>query len=129
MVKKNDKQQPRKVSLACKLTDAQKLQYSKGLAAAIAQRRSAEDNMKSHQTQLKAEIAGQEAQINLLSEKINSGHEYREVDCVFDYNWKAKVKSLVRLDTGETVREAPIDDAELQQHLDIDGRTEPEAGE
>ena len=126
MVKKADKQQPRKVSLACKLTDTEKLQYSKSLAAAIAQKRGAEDNMKSHQTQLKAEIAGQEATINLLSEKINSGHEYREVDCVFEYNWKAKVKTLVRLDTGETVREVPIDDAEMQQRLDVDG--EQEAG-
>lgn len=129
MVKKTDKQQPRKVSLACKLTDAEKLQYSKTLAASIAQKRGAEDNMKSHQTQLKAEIAGQEATINLLSEKINSGHEYREVDCVFDYNWKAKIKTLVRLDTGETVREAPIDASELQQRLDVDGETAPEARE
>ena len=50
--------------------------------------------------------------------KINAGYEMRDVECLITLNRpKAGVKEIVRVDTGEIVREEAMTPEELQQSL------------
>ena len=92
------------LELECVLTDEEKLRYSKELSEAISAKARAEESLKSFQTQKKAEIAKAEATINMLAEKINTGHEFRPVECEIKWDFKKKEKSWVRKDTSEVAK-------------------------
>ena len=102
--------------LECILNDTEKLAYSKDLGENITLKTRSEESLKSFQTQKKAEIAGHEAKINLLADKINTGREYREVECKIEFDWDEKVKSWVRKDTGANVKTERMSDEEISEH-------------
>lgn len=68
-------------TLECILTDPEKLQYSKQMSEAVSTKARQEENLKSVRTQIKAEITACEEKINSLADKINTGKEYRPVEC------------------------------------------------
>lgn len=103
--------------LECVLTDKEKLAYSKELSEAVSKKTRAEESLKSFQTQMRAEITGNEAKINLLAEKLNTGKEYREIDCEINYDFEKKEKTWVRLDTGEIVKTRAIPEEEMQEEM------------
>jgi len=105
------------LELECILTDKERLQYSKGLSETISAKARAEESLKSFQTQKKAEITGFEAKINLLADKLNTGREFRLVECKIKYDFKKREKNWVRKDTGEIVRIARIHEEEMQEEL------------
>lgn len=106
-----------KLELECVLTDKERLKYSKELSESISSKARAEESLKSFQTQKKAEVVKLEADINMLADKLNTGREFRLVECETKYNFKKKEKSWVRKDTGEIVRIARIAEEEMQEEL------------
>ena len=46
-----------------------------------------------------------EVQLTLLSQKVSTQHEWRDVQCHWAYNFTTDKKVLIREDTGEIVRE------------------------
>ena len=110
-------------------TDEEKLKYSKDLGEHLSEKRQQEDSLRSYQTQAKAEIASHDAQINLLADKINTGREYRDVECRIEYNWDKKTREWYRLDTGVMCREDIILEEDLQEHMQLEQEraTEEEA--
>lgn len=106
-------------TLECILTDAEKLKYGAEMAELHYKKSRAEDQLKSIQSAIKADIAAHEAKINDLSQKISTGREYREVQCAIVYDWDRKVKSSIRNDTGEIAHEDIIPDRELQEEMDL----------
>ena len=113
----NDREKTVKMMLECLLTDKEKLGYSKELGEAISKRNRALDSLKSFQTQAKADLAGVEANIAILADKLNTGHEYRDVECDIVYDWTAKEKRWIRSDTDVTVKTDIIPEKELQERL------------
>jgi len=111
-----------KLNLECVLTDQEKLAYSKQLAENLSKKQRAEDTLKSFNTQKKAEIAGLDAEINLKVDKINSGREYRDVECTIFWDWDRKVKVWTRTDTGEVAHEDIISEHELQEEADLQAK-------
>ena len=107
------------LSLECILTDSEKLKYSKSLAENICALQRKEDDLKAFSAQAKAEISGHQASVNLLSEKINRGREYRSVECSITYDFEAKEKSWIRSDTGEIARTDIITESELQEEASL----------
>jgi hypothetical protein len=108
------------LSLECILTDSERLAYSKSLAENISEKTKSENRLKSFSAQAKAEIAGHDADISLLCEKINTGREYRDVLCNIVYDWEKKTKQWIRTDMPDVVaRETKISADELQEHLDL----------
>lgn len=99
----------------CLLTDQEKLVYSKSLGENITLRSRAEEGLKSFSTQKKAEIAGYEASINLLADKINTGREYRDVECDIQFDLDEKLKTWVRKDTGEHAKVEKMTDEEIEE--------------
>lgn len=106
--------------LECTLTDQEKLAYSKTLSENVSKKARSEESLKSFQTQIKAEITSCEAQINLLAEKLNTGKEYRMVECEIRYDFKMKEKKWIRTDTGEVAKQEVISEEELQEEMELD---------
>ncbi len=105
--------------LECILTDTEKLIYSKELSEKISNKSRTEDNLKSFSSQAKAEIAGFDARINLLAEKLNTGKEYRPIQVEVMWNYTKGEKTWVRLDTKQIIKTDIIPTDELQQELEL----------
>jgi uncharacterized FlaG/YvyC family protein len=75
--------------------------------------------LKSVSTQNKAEISEFEAQMGKLSEKIRSGYEHRNVKCTKNFDYRLGTVTITRLDTGEIIRERPMDEHEKQIKLKL----------
>lgn len=105
--------------LACKLTKDELLAYSKDLSGALSDRKREEENLDSYKAQSKSKTQSLEGQINLLSEKIYSEKEYREIDCEWRYDFKKGVKTLFRLDTGEEIGNEIIAEHEKQEEMPL----------
>jgi hypothetical protein len=75
--------------------------------------------LKSVTTQIKSEIAKTEAEMAGLAEKIRSGYEQRRVECKKILDFTLKTVEVIRLDTGETVQERPMNADEAQLKLKI----------
>ena len=99
----------------CVLTDDEKLKYSKELSESISKKQRADDSLKSFSTQIKSEIASCEAKIDALADKLNSGREYRAIECSVKYDFDKKEKTWVRLDTGEIAKTDIITEKECQE--------------
>jgi hypothetical protein len=108
------------ITLECILTDDEKLKYSKTIAESVSKKARAEDALKSFQTQQKAEIAGFDASINSIAEKLSTGREYRPVECRLVLNFKTKTKNWVRTDTGEIGRTVPLDESDYQEPIPLE---------
>jgi hypothetical protein len=106
--------------LECVLTDNEKLAYSADLAEHIGNKARAEDNLKSFKSQIKSEIDGHTAAINLLSGKISSGKEFRLVDIEIHFDYNTRMKTYIRKDTGQVFKTEGIRQDELQLHLDLE---------
>lgn len=111
---------PRKetIHVAVDLTDAEVNKYAREQSDYISRKARAEDNLKSSSSQIKSEIAGLEANINRLAGIINSGHEYRNIECQIEIDYKKKVKRWRDKD-GIVRKEEPASDEDMQQELNL----------
>lgn len=107
------------VNCECRLEDRERLQYGKQLAAEMSKLHRLQERLASFRSQINAQIKQANAQINVLSEKLNSGVEYRDIECDVTYNWETKEKMWWRRDTRELARQDIIPEAELQEELEI----------
>ena len=114
-----------KINLECKLTDAEKLAYFKESSEAVRSRDRAEDELATMQKQKKADIAKYDEKINRLAGYMNSGFEYRFIDCVIEYDFKAKERRWIRQDTKEIAKTDIIPEADLQEEMRL---TNPKKG-
>lgn len=105
--------------LPCPLTDEETLEMSSKLAGLHQQKLEVEGKKKEAVNDFGVRIKKIDAEVHLLSNNIYSGKETRNVECRMDYDWPAGKKTLVRLDTGEVVREEVISDFERQQHMEF----------
>lgn len=106
-----------KIQCKCILTDEETLKYSREMSSAKSKQSRFENELKSFTTMKKAEIQEQETKVLIMSEKINNGYEFREVECDIVYDFYSKIKRWVRKDTGEIEKEDIISERELQEEL------------
>jgi hypothetical protein len=108
------------LTLQCFLTDEEKADYSSKLAQAVSDKRAKDAEMESYRAQYKAEITSHENNITLFAEKVNTGKEFRPIECVIEYNFKRKIKEWIRKDTGEIAKDDIISESELQEEADLE---------
>ena len=115
------KKETRKESLRleCILTDQERLVYSKELGETLTENSVAEEALKTFQAQAKSELATLKGRISGLANKLNTGREYRQVECVVTYDYKAKEKIWTRTDTGEICRTDIIPERDLQEEIEL----------
>lgn len=110
-----------KLSLKCHFTEAEVLQLGKDLAQASANAAAIEDELKTVTAQVKAKLAEQEAQVASNTSKIQSGFEYRQVDCEVRLgDPKPTKKTIIRLDTNAVVEVRDLSSEEHQYMLKLE---------
>lgn len=104
--------------LRCDFTDAEIIDLSKKLARQISEHSAAERELKEVTSQLKANVTAKETAMAQTASLVQNGYEYRTVDCqrFFDHPEKGK-KSLIRMDTGDTVSIDRMSGDDLQGQL------------
>jgi hypothetical protein len=99
-------------------TEDETKEIAKQLAPSVTSKTRAEEEQKSAQAQFKQRIELEVTQIQRLSNNINMGWEMREIECVVEFHKPRQgVKRIIRLDTGEIVREQQMSGGELQEKL------------
>ena len=114
--------------LRCDFTDAEIAETAKQLARANYKRTSLEQQKKEVDSALKGEIEAENSVIQRLSNCINTGHEYRNIECRIELDTpEPGKKRVVRLDTGEEVSVRLMTDADRQMVLDLQAAADAEA--
>lgn len=91
---------------------------SKSLAMNVQRQTQTGEEQKAAQAQFKERLRRFTSEINKLSRDINNGWEMRNIICRVVYHSPTQgVKLIVREDTGELVREAPMTRSEMQEKL------------
>ncbi len=110
-----------KLNLKCVLTQDEKLAIGQTMAESLNEIGSLENDAKTMASDFKAKIASREATLNSDKNKLQSGYEYREIDCELEYDQPmAGKKTLVRLDSNTTVEITNMTDEEKQQSLPLE---------
>ena len=100
-----------------KPSDNMKLEYTAQIVNALNTISQLEDDMRSYQTEKKAEIQKYQAIINLSRSKINRGKDTKKVQVTMVKDFAKRIKTYVMNDTGEVVRTVPLLDEEMQMEL------------
>jgi len=104
--------------LQCTLTEEELKKYSQNLARVAQEKNEIEGRKKQAMSDFNAQIASKEADITTFAAKVNSGWEFRNVDCEWIYDWENGTKSLYRKDTDECLaRDIPVEPEERQLSL------------
>lgn len=117
-----EKQQPRMPSFVmenCKvnLEDNERLERSKELTSVLSEIDSEEENLKQRKKEIQAKIDDLEKQARRLRFAISSGYEYRDVECIEEFNHQKGLVTIRRVDTDELVRTRQMKDSERQLPL------------
>lgn len=104
--------------LRCQLTKEELLQAGKDLADRTSELSGLQEDKKRVVSDFTAKITSKEADISLLSGKVQSGYEYRMVTCTERLGVpKPDKKTVVRDDTKETVGVEDMSSSEMQKEL------------
>ena len=115
---KRERTERTRESVKHQFSDAETLEMSRQLARSHQELSEIEEQKENVVADFKAQITAKEGSIADLSRRINNGYEYRTVDCELRFHQPEKgMKTLVRMDSGETVKSSKMDSWELQDVL------------
>jgi hypothetical protein len=97
------------------------------LARATTDKREKEEQKKTVDSQLKAEIDSFNATANVLSSKISVGYEMTDVKCQIIDDLATLVRTVIRLDSGEIIDVGKVPESERQLDLADDPAGTPPA--
>jgi hypothetical protein len=104
-------------NLKCILTEDETRIYGMDLARSNASKDESEERKKEVDAQLKAEIESHSTRALNLARKINNGYEYRDVECLTEFDFTKNSATITRVDTGEVVEKRAMTDDERQAGL------------
>jgi hypothetical protein len=104
-----------KENLKTRLSAKELADYAQTLSEKYIDNVQLEADKKGLVAEYKAKIDVILGEMGLLSQKVSTQHEWRDVECHWAYNWKTDKKELVREDTGEIVRVDKISQADRQR--------------
>lgn len=104
-----------KENLKTKLSAKELADYAQSLSEKYIDNVQLEADKKGLVAEYKAKIDVILGEMGLLSQKVSTQYEWRDVECHWGYNWKTDKKVLIRQDTGEVVREEKISQADRQK--------------
>lgn len=107
------------LTLACKLTEKEKLDRGRELAATLAAIRNEESRAEAVKKQLKSDVAAIEAKRDALATQVERGEQQREVECEDRAFFEDGKMRRFRLDTEEMILERALTPEEQQQPLPI----------
>ena len=117
-MKKPDKKEERQ--LRCLFTNTEMLELGKKAAELANLRDRQQEDAKAVVKQLKAKVDATEAQLAEVFGKMTTGYEYRQIICTIQYDKPVSgKKTVVRMDTLETVEVEQMGLSELQAELPL----------
>lgn len=119
----NDEKEVHQVQefLEYKFNEQELKEISSELARATSEQNNLENEKKAVMSEFKAKIDTKAAERQKLAGHINTGCEYRYIDCEMMMNTpKVGRKTLTRLDTAEVVWEKEMSKEELQLRLNLE---------
>ena len=107
--------------LRCVLTPDETIAAGKELAEATSELKELEEEKSNIVANFKARSTEKEARITVLTNRIRSGYEYRNVECQTTYDSPEEgKKQTVRSDTGEITATEPMTEEEKQRNLPLE---------
>ena len=118
-------EKPKRVETTCrlpvKMTKDQQVAIANQLAEIVAKIEQDKQNM----TMFRDSIKEKQGSMDNLLAILRRGSVEREVECEYLFDFKRKVKTLVRMDTGENLGDYTLTKEELQVDMeDVDGEAE-----
>jgi hypothetical protein len=98
------------------LSDYMRMEYTTKIVNALNAISEIEDNIRSYQTEKKAEISKYQAIINLQRSKINRGKDTKKIEVTLIKDFDAQTKTYVDTN-GEIVKTLPLIEDDLQIEL------------
>ncbi len=111
-----------KENLKTRLSPKEIADYAQTLSEKYIDNVQLEADKKGLVAEYKAKIDVILGEMGLLSQKVSTQHEWRDVDCHWGYDWKTDKKILVREDTGEVVREEKITTTDRQKLFPLENK-------
>ena len=106
--------------LPVKLRDDELIKFSKALARNNQEWAEVELEKKVANADFQSRINRFKSEIEVVSLKISTGVEYRNVDCKYTFNVPKKdMKTLTRTDTGQKVSEERLNSEDVQMLLEL----------
>jgi len=107
--------------LRCHLTDEERLNAGKELAEATNYLIELEEDRSRIVSDFKAKTTAQQAEISVLSNKLRTGYEFRDVKCEIHFDKPDPGQKLtLRIDTGATVSIETMSEEEKQRSLALE---------
>jgi len=103
--------------LPCVLTEAELLTFGEELGSVIQDMATEEDRQTSMKQELKARITKLESERTILATKITRKEELRDVSVEAQKDFHSNTHKVIRLDTGELVRERQLHPDEYQEEM------------
>lgn len=104
-------------------TPDERADKANAMARAVQTRTELSEELATIKAQFKDRLAAAEQEINSYSRQLVQGYEMRRTECIVQYNSPMNGrKSIIHPDTGEVVREAPMEGWERQEALSFDER-------
>jgi hypothetical protein len=96
------------------LSDEAKLASTNEIINALNEIAELDNDLHIYLTEKKHEVAKNEAVINIARIRISRGKDIKWVDVTCKKDFDKKIKTFVRIDTGEIVKSVPMTDEDLQ---------------
>ncbi len=115
--------------LKCPLSEGELKQLAEQMAQDLAQISQAEADLKSIRKRIEADISKCQSDLVSVVERYRSGFEMRLIECQIQKDFQTNTVRVVRLDTGEMIRERALTAEERQLMLDLEKKEETPAAE
>lgn len=96
-------------------TEEEKRDIASEMARKVSELNQAEDEKKAVMSDLKSRIDSLSAQVNAAANKLNSGYEYRNVECEIDRDYSRRV--ILFWFDEKVVKEKPMTSDDLQMKI------------
>ena len=106
-----------KLQIRHSFSDSERLALGEEQCKALGKLDELEAHLKAVATMIKAEIEGQKAAIRVVSSKLNSKYEMRDIQCAICDHRIPGCRLVVRLDTGHVVKRRKLEPHEMQIKL------------
>ena len=108
-----------KTLLKCALTEKEMLAYAKEMAEISGEITAIEEDMKAVAQEFKSRLAGKSARFSAIGQRVQNGAEFREIDCVREFDYSAGLVTEIRRDTCDKLNTRAMTDDEKQGELGL----------
>ena len=113
-------------NLKCNYSDEEIAEFKNNLVGGLMELENLEIEKKEFNTDISAKIKNKTSEISTLVHSINTGYEYRIVDCDIKIDIDKNEKLIIRTDTNEVIETLTLSDEERQLEIQANEESEVE---